>query len=109
MPEPIQPPPTWFLKFWEANCTRLPMILRGESSMIMAWGLFKLLIDHLGAYANTPAGIEMVVAFAKIQAMMVESRIIANAPNPSPAQVTEAVQRLVEKAKRGREVEMGQG
>ena len=49
----------------------------------------------------------MVVAFAKIQAMMVESRIIANAPNPSPSQVTEAVQRLVEKAKRGREVETG--
>ena len=49
----------------------------------------------------------MVVAFAKIQAMMVESRIIANASEPITVAGDRAVQRLVEKAKRGKKRKWG--
>jgi hypothetical protein len=92
-------PPVWFLQFWEQNCTKLPLLFRGESMMQLAWELLGLLLDHLARYATTPAGMRILIAFAKIQATMIESQIIVNAPDPSPEQVAEAVERLAQRVK----------
>jgi hypothetical protein len=93
------PPPIWFLKFWEENCHKLPMLMRGEGTMLLAWSIFNLLLEYIDRYAATPAGMKMIISFAKIQAMMVESQIIADSPDPSPERVAEAVRTLVERSK----------
>lgn len=99
MSEPNPVPPTWFLKFWEENCHKLPILMRGEGTMLLAWSIFNLLLEYINKYASTPAGMKMIISFAKIQAMMVESKIIADAPDPSPEQVADAVGQMIARSK----------
>lgn len=96
---PSQITPTWFDKFWADNCMRLPILMRGDSMKQLAWQLFQILLGAVGDYANTPDGMRAIVAFAKIQAIMQGSRDVMDAPNPSPEQVADAVQRLVDRSR----------
>ena len=99
MPPIAPPPPPWFLEFWEDNCHRLPMMLRGDTTMNLAWALFELLLSHVGRYARTPDGMKQVIAFARITAIMQGAQGVLDAPDPSPEQVEEALRKLLDKAK----------
>jgi hypothetical protein len=92
-------PPTWFLEFWEDNCQRLPTFARGESMMNLAWSLFELLLQHVGRYARTPDGVKKVIAFGRVVTILQGAQGVLDSPDPTPEQVEQAVQRLVERVK----------
>jgi len=92
-------PPVWFLNFWAENCVKLPILFRGESMMMLAWDLFGTLLEHVGRYMKTPDGMRQFIAFARIQTILSGSHGVLNQPDPTPEQVAEAVQRLVNRVK----------
>lgn len=93
-------PPPWFDKFWEDQSPKLPFLLRSEGAKHVAWGLFQVLMDQMLQQSATPNGVKTVIAFGKVVTILQGSHNVLNAPDPSPEQVVEAVQRLVDGAKR---------
>jgi hypothetical protein len=96
---PSQITPAWFDQFWAENCMRLPILMRGDSMKQIAWQLFQVLLEAVGREAKTPHGLRTIVAFAKIQAIMQGSQHVLGAPEPTPEQVAEFVQRLVDRSR----------
>jgi hypothetical protein len=92
-----QIPPPWFDTFWEEQSPKLPFLLRSEGAKHVAWGLFQVLMEQLSQQATTPRGMQTVIAFAKIKSILKGAQGVLDSPDPSPAQVAEAVQKLVDK------------
>jgi hypothetical protein len=96
MPEAINNP-DWFDVWWDQNQKLIPTWLRGQkkAARLVVAGL----IDAMGKQASTPEGIRMIVAFGRIATSVKRVRGVMNEPDPSPDQVAEFVERLVERVK----------
>ena len=98
MPDSVQNR-DWFDTFWEAHKREIPAFLRNDSFKTTARGIVRVLIEGMGREAKTPDGIRQIIAFARIAAIMKGSAGVLDAPDPSPEQVAEAVERLVQRVK----------
>ena len=92
-------PPLWFLTFWEENCPKLPLLLRGETTMMLAWDILGLLLEWVARYMKTPDGMRQFIAFARIQTILQGAHTVLLQSDPTPEQVAEAVQWLVQRVK----------
>jgi hypothetical protein len=92
-------PRDWFDDFWDQNVRTLPAMFRSNAVKEVARKLLDELLKHLARKAGTPDGVKAIVAFARIAAILKGSQGVLDAPDPSPDQVVEAVQRLVDKVK----------
>jgi len=91
--------PDWFDALWETHREKVPLFLRNDTGK-------KLLRDALGAamqgaasYSTTPSGIRAIIAFSRISAIVKGVNGVCDAPDPSPEQVAEAVERLMKRVK----------
>jgi hypothetical protein len=89
--------PDWFDRFWEQHSKDLPIFLRGQKKAARL--LLGAAVEAMGAYAQTPAGVQKIVAFAKIASIVQGTRGVLETPDPTPKQVADAVQRLVDRVK----------
>jgi hypothetical protein len=89
--------PDWFDRFWEQHSKDLPIFLRGQKKA--ARHLLGAAVEAMGAYAQTPDGVQKVVAFAKIARIVIGARGVLGSPDPSPNEVVAEVQRLVDQVK----------
>jgi hypothetical protein len=97
MADNLQPAPDWFDRFWDEYQSRLPLYLRGQKKAAreIAGGL----VTALASQAATPQGVRILSSFARVQAILKGTQGVLDQPDPTPEQVAEAVQRLVEKVK----------
>jgi hypothetical protein len=95
----LTPAPDWFDRLWDAQSHKLPIYLRNDSGKKVARSFVAGMIETLGAAAKTPEGMRQVVAYARIAAILRGSRGILDQPDPSPEQVADAVERLVQRLK----------
>jgi hypothetical protein len=94
MVETIQQP-DWFDRFWDEHKDKLPVYLRGQKKaarLILAG-----VIEALGKQATTPEGVRSIIAFAKISSIVKGTRGVLDSPDPSPEQVADAVEKLVQR------------
>lgn len=89
--------PDWFDAVWAKHENELPIWMRGQKKL--ARQLIGAVIESMGAYAKTPAGMQQVIAFAKVASMVKGMSGLINAPDPSPDEVVSAVERLMQKVK----------
>jgi hypothetical protein len=89
--------PDWFDSWWDANQSVIPIWLRGQKKA--ARQILAGVIQGLGSYAQTPEGVKQVLAFARIYAIIRGTQNVFDSPDPSPDQVADAVQRLVDRVK----------
>jgi hypothetical protein len=94
-----QKSPDWFDRYWDANCHKFPIMLRGEAAKRTARGILSSLIEGMGEQAKTPEGVRSIVAFARITAILQGANGVLTAPDPSPEQIADAVERLVQRLK----------
>jgi len=93
MTKTLPAPPDWFDKLWEQFIApKLPIYLRGESVK----NSFRSIVREL---SQAPEAVRAVVALARIGAILQGTQGVLEAPDPSPEQVADAVQRLVERMK----------
>ena len=88
MTDTLKPQPDWFDRFWEEHQGKLPIFLRGQKKAARL-----IFSDLLKEYAP------ILIAYAKIATIIKGTRGVIDAPDPTPDQVAEAVQRLVERMK----------
>jgi hypothetical protein len=98
MPKAIQAR-DWFDDFWDSHKRDLPAFLRNDSFKDTARGLVRVMVEGIGQQATTPEGIRQIIAFARIAAILKGTQGVMDAPNPTPEQVAEAVERLVQRVK----------
>jgi hypothetical protein len=94
MKEAIQQP-DWFDRFWDEHKDKLPVYLRGQKKaarLILAG-----IMDAMGKQATTPEGVRTIIAFARIASIVKGTRGVMDSPDPSPDQVADAVERLVQR------------
>ena len=96
MTDKIKPAPDWFDLLWEANRNRVPMLLRNEHGKQLARAALEAAIQGSATLATTPNGIRALVAFARISAIIKGSVEVCSAPDPTPEQIADAVERLVQ-------------
>jgi hypothetical protein len=99
MPRDLQPAADWFDKFWNEHRTDIPVFLRNDAFKETARKLVRVLMEGMGKQATTPEGIRQIVAYARIAAILKGVNGVANAPDPSPEQVADMVERLVQRVK----------
>jgi hypothetical protein len=95
MPETLQSPPDWFDAVWSKHEKDLPIYLRGQKKL--ARQILGGIVESLGEYAKTPEGMQQIVAFARVSSMVRGVAGVLDAPDPSPNQVADAVERLVKR------------
>jgi predicted secreted protein len=93
----LQPAPDWFDAWWDANQAILPIWMRGQKKA--ARQVLAGVIQGLGQYAQTPEGVKQIIAFARITAMVKSIGSAMTTPDPSPDDVVDAVQRLLNRVK----------
>lgn len=99
MPESVQIR-DWFDDIWDTKVSpTLPVYLRSASIKQLARGAVRVLIESMGAHAKSPDGIRQVIAFARITAIMRGRTDVMGAADPTPEQVADAVERLVQRVK----------
>ena len=99
MSQALPKPRDWFDDFWDANVRSLPAIMRGTSVKELARNLMQEALKGMAKQAGTPDGVRAIIAFARITAICKGAQGVLDAPDPTPEQVTEAVQRLVDRVK----------
>ncbi len=99
MAQTIQPAPDWFDSLWAQYESKLPIYLRNEATKKVARIFLDEAIQMIGAYSRTEKGVAQIVAYARIAAIVKGIGAVSNAPDPSPEQVAEAVQKIVDKLK----------
>ena len=99
MARDIQPASDWFDRLWSENESRLPIYLRNDAMKKTARGIIGNLIEGAGSFAKTPEGVRQIVAYARIAAILKGVSGVTSAPDPSPEQVAEMVERLVQRVK----------
>lgn len=98
MPAPIKSR-DWFDDFWDSHRKDVPAFLRNDSFKNTARGLARVLIEGMGKQATTPEGIRQIVAYGRILATVKAMHNTASGPDPSPDEVADAVERLVQRVK----------
>lgn len=93
------PAPDWFDSFWDSQKHNLPTFLRNEAGKKLARAALDAAIQSGAQYAATPQGIRAVIAFARISAMLRGIQGVCDAPDPSPEQVVDGVERLLNRVK----------
>jgi hypothetical protein len=96
MPDALENP-DWFDAFWSKHEKEIPIWLRGQKKL--ARQLLGGVVESLGAYGKTPAGIQQIIAFARITAIMKSVGGAMTGPDPSPEDVVARVEWLVQKVK----------
>jgi hypothetical protein len=92
--------PDWFDTLWDEHLApQMPIYLRTAATKKLARGMLDVAVQAAAKQATTPQGVRALIAFSKISAIMKGANNVANAPDPSPEEVAEAVQRLVERVK----------
>lgn len=91
--------PDWFDAYWEANKSRLPVLLRNDGAKQLARGLVDGMIQSMAQQATTPAGIRALISFSRITSILKGAQGVMESPDPSPEEVAEAVRRLVERVR----------
>jgi hypothetical protein len=99
MSAPPIPAPDWFEQLWREHQHRLPFLLQNETGKRMVRDLLGIVLESLKAQAGSASGVSTVIAFARIQAMLKGCQGVLDAPDPTPEQVADAVERLVERMK----------
>jgi hypothetical protein len=94
-----QTTPDWFDVYWAKNAYRLPVLFRGETTKELCRGLIKDMLAAIPAQAASAEGLRTVVAFARIALILKGAQGVLDSPDPSPDQVADAVQRLVDRVK----------
>lgn len=90
--------PDWFDLLWEEKIKKqIPLYLRNESVKKIARTLIDETFKMAAVQATTPQGVRALIAFSRIAAIVRGVNGVANAPDPSPEEVADGVQRLVEK------------
>lgn len=95
----ITPAPDWFDTFWETQKVKLPIYLRNDATKELARGLMSAAVQSAAAYATTPQGIRGLIALGRITAIVKGVNGVCDAPDPSPEDVTAAVERLAQRAR----------
>jgi hypothetical protein len=89
--------PDWFDALWEKHSPDMPWWMRSQKEA--ARTMMGPILDSFANQAKTPEGVRAIIAFAKIAKIVKGARGVLDDPNPTPDQVAEAVQRLVERVK----------
>jgi hypothetical protein len=89
----------WFDEFWDQNVALLPVYLRGAPVKKIARELLQLGLKAMAKQAGTPDGVKAIIAFARVKAIVTGTKGVLDAPDPTPEQVAEAVERLVQRVK----------
>jgi hypothetical protein len=99
MPKEIQSR-DWFDDIWDTRVApTLPIYLRSSGVKDLARGAVRVLVEGLGAHAETPDGMRQIVAYARILASVKAVRGVFDSPDPTPEQVADAVERLMQRVK----------
>lgn len=99
MPTKLPAARDWFDDFWDQNVAMLPVYLRGMPIKKLARELMQLGLKAMARQAGTPEGVKAVIAFARVKAILQGAQGVLDAPDPSAEQVTDAVERLVQRVK----------
>ena len=95
--------PDWFDAFWEEIKPRIPIYLRTDAFKKMARELSSTLSDYAiqeaAKKAATPQGVRVVIAFARVTAILKGAQGVCDSPDPTPEEVAAAVERLVQRVK----------
>ena len=93
------PAPDWFDTFWESQRRNIPVFLRNDAGKKLARAALEAAIQSGAQYASTPQGIRAVIAFARIASMLKGIQGVCDAPDPSPEQVADAVEKLLQRVR----------
>jgi hypothetical protein len=91
--------PDWFETFWQEQKHRLPIYLRGDATKELARGLVGAAIQTAAKTSTTPQGVRALIAFSRVAAIVRGVNGVCDSPDPSPEEVTAAVERLVQRVK----------
>lgn len=91
--------PDWFDLLWETHQAKIPLFLRNDIGKKMARDLIGVAMSSAASYSTTPSGIRVIIAYSRILAMLKGVKGICEAPDPSPEQVADAVEKLVQRVK----------
>lgn len=91
--------PDWFDVLWETHQHKIPFMLRNDVGKKLARDIIGLAISGAATYSTTPQGVRALIAFSRIQAILKGARGVCESPDPSPEQVADAVERLVQRVK----------
>jgi hypothetical protein len=91
--------PDWFDVLWETHQHKIPFLLRNDAGKRIAREIIGLAIQGAATYSTTPQGVRALIAFSRIQAITRGVQGVCESPDPSPEQVADAVERLVQKVK----------
>jgi hypothetical protein len=90
----------WFDEIWEAKIApQLPFYLRTDATKKLARGMVDVTVQAAAKQATTPQGVRALIAFSRIAAILKGVNGVCDAPDPSPEEVADAVQKLVERLK----------
>ena len=91
--------PDWIDHLWDQIKPGLNPLFRSESVKNSARGMVGIAVEVLGKHAKTPEGMRQLVAFARIASAVKNSRAAFASPDPSPEEVAEFVERMVDRVK----------
>jgi len=91
--------PDWFDDFWTAHKLKLPIYLRNDATKELARGIMGAAVQGAAQYSTTPQGVRALIAFSRIAAVLKGTKGVMDSPDPTPEQVAEAVERLVQRVK----------
>jgi hypothetical protein len=90
----------WFDELWDRH---IPLMFRLHPMAGQLKSLARNLMDEalkiMAKRAGAPDGVKAVIGFARIQAIVKGAQGVMDAPDPSPEQVVEYVERLTQRVK----------
>ena len=90
----------WFDELWDKQ---VPLMYRLHPLSGPLKSIARNLMDEalkvMAQKAGAPDGVKAIIAFARIQAIVIGAKGVLDAPDPTPEQVAEAVERLVQRVK----------
>ena len=92
-------PADWFDSFWRQHRDRLPILLRGDATKEVARQLLNAAIQEMAKSATTPQGVRGLIAFSRIAAIVKGVNGVCDSPDPSPEEVSAAVEKLAQRYK----------
>jgi len=93
------PTPDWFDTFWESQKHNVPVFLRNDHGKKIARAALEAAVQSGAQLATTPQGIRGLIAMARITAILKGVGGVLNSPDPSPEEVTRAVEELAQRVR----------
>jgi hypothetical protein len=90
-------PRDWFDELWETHAHELPIFLRGSKET--ARKLVPIFLESMSKAATAPESLRALAAVARISRILQGARGLVDTPEPSPEQIADAVERMVERLK----------